>query len=310
MTLAVGSWDSQFEIEMGSPYLLAHGNGKPVADATTAISVIDTNEYHNWVRAKDWVPDHHPGRFTLEVNGNTLSTIFGSNNQDWIWQFGGSMKLPTGETKLRLHDLTGFGGRCDAIFFSRDDKAPPEPVDEAAFAWRRRLRGLPDKPVVAGTFDAVVIGGGVAGAAAALTSARLGERVALIQDRPVLGSNASVEIGLKPGGVTGPLVDELSKRTSDGDLYAVQLLNAEPNAEVFLEYTVYDTVATGPSIVSVDARNSRSGQEIRFFAPVFIDCTGKCIVGLRAGQKRFSGKSQGQSMAKASRLPRQRYAPR
>ena len=32
-----GGWvlDSQFELEMGSPYLLAHGNGRPVADATT-----------------------------------------------------------------------------------------------------------------------------------------------------------------------------------------------------------------------------------------------------------------------------------
>ena len=32
-----GGWtlDSQFETEMGSPYLLAHGLGVPVADATT-----------------------------------------------------------------------------------------------------------------------------------------------------------------------------------------------------------------------------------------------------------------------------------
>ena len=34
-----GGWvlDSQFDVEMGSPYLLAHGFGTPVPDASTAI---------------------------------------------------------------------------------------------------------------------------------------------------------------------------------------------------------------------------------------------------------------------------------
>lgn len=34
-----GGWilDSQFETQMGSPYLMAHGLGRPVADATTEI---------------------------------------------------------------------------------------------------------------------------------------------------------------------------------------------------------------------------------------------------------------------------------
>ena len=42
-----GGWvlDSQFEVEMGSPYLLAHGKGRPVADATTVISIKDAGEY-------------------------------------------------------------------------------------------------------------------------------------------------------------------------------------------------------------------------------------------------------------------------
>ena len=48
---------------------------------------------------------------------------------------------------LALHDPTSFRGRCDALFFSRDDPPPPNAVDEAARAWRWRLRGLPNKPV-------------------------------------------------------------------------------------------------------------------------------------------------------------------
>ncbi|KAI5867471.1 FAD dependent oxidoreductase-domain-containing protein [Durotheca rogersii] len=286
-----GGWvlDSQFELQMGSPYLLAHGNGRPVADATTTISIPDGGEYNVWVRTKDWVPSYHPGRFNLLVNGIALDTEFGANDRDWNWQPGGSVTLATGATKLALHDLTGFCGRCDAIFLSRDDKAPPEKVDSVERAWRRRLRGIPSEPENAGIFDVVVVGGGVPGIAAALTAARLGDRVALVQDRPYLGGNASVEIGLRPRGVTGPLVDEISKRTTDGDLYAKQLLDREPNATVFLEHTVYSTVTAGSSIVSVNARHARSGREISLSAPIFIDCSGKAILGLYSGAETLFG---------------------
>jgi glycine/D-amino acid oxidase-like deaminating enzyme len=106
----------------------------------------------------------------------------------------------------------------------------------------------------------VVVGGGVTGVAAALTAARLGDRVALIQDRPYLGGNASVEIGLSPRGVRGPLIEELIERHPNGDLYAKRLLDAERSATVFLEYTVYNTVTTDSTIVSIDARNARSGE--------------------------------------------------
>ncbi|MBQ88061.1 MAG: NADH-dependent oxidoreductase, partial [Acidimicrobiaceae bacterium] len=59
-----GGWllDSQFEIQMGSPYLLAHGLGRPVEDAITTVEIPETAEYTVWVRAKDWVPSHSPGR--------------------------------------------------------------------------------------------------------------------------------------------------------------------------------------------------------------------------------------------------------
>lgn len=41
-----GGWvlDSQFETQMGSLYLLAHGNGRPVEDATTLISIEDDGD--------------------------------------------------------------------------------------------------------------------------------------------------------------------------------------------------------------------------------------------------------------------------
>jgi len=52
-----GGWslDTQFIREMGSPYLLAHGLGTPVADATTTVRIPAAGTYHAWVRTKDWV---------------------------------------------------------------------------------------------------------------------------------------------------------------------------------------------------------------------------------------------------------------
>ena len=49
-------------------------------------------------------------------------------------------------------------------------------------------------------YDVVVVGGGFAGVSAAIAAARTGSRVALIQDRKVLGGNNSSEIRVGLGG--------------------------------------------------------------------------------------------------------------
>jgi hypothetical protein len=52
-----GGWvlDPQFLDVMGSPYLLAHGLGKPVANAATEIDFPQAGAYRLGVRTKDWV---------------------------------------------------------------------------------------------------------------------------------------------------------------------------------------------------------------------------------------------------------------
>ena len=77
----LGGWvvDSQFETQVGSPYLLAHGLGRPVADATTTIAGVEAGEYEVWVRTRDWAAPHAPGRFTLAIGDVTLATEFGAN---------------------------------------------------------------------------------------------------------------------------------------------------------------------------------------------------------------------------------------
>ncbi|MEM7097594.1 MAG: FAD-dependent oxidoreductase [Pseudomonadota bacterium] len=287
-----GGWvmDSQFETLMGSPYLMAHGLGEPVADATTTVELAASGQYEVWVRAKDWVPGHHPGRFDVSINGRRLDTTFGANDEDWSWQSGGKVTLDAGSISIALHDLTGFCGRCDAIYLSADGTPPPNEVDEASRAWRKVMRGLPPEPADAGHYDVVVVGGGISGCAAALAAARLNQTVALIHDRPVLGGNASKEIGLMPRGAQGALLQELSQRTPDGDLVAFSLLAAEPSAKVFLEHRVIGTEVSNNKIVAVDAVEARSGQEYRISGKMFIDTSGVARLGLLAGAQTMYGR--------------------
>lgn len=287
-----GGWvlDSQFESQMGSPYLLAHGLGRPVADATTTVDVPNAGEYEVWVRTRDWAPPHGPGRFALSINGAKLETIFGVSDQAWSWQSAGKVSLAGGDVSLTLHDLTGFDGRCDAIFLSRDGTTPPHEVNAESKHWRKALRGLPDTPEDAGEYDLIVVGGGISGCAAALTAARLGQKVALIHDRPVLGGNASKEIGLMPRGTQGKLLVEMAQRTPDGDLVALSLLEAEPTASVFLEHRIIAAAREGDRIVSVDAIQAKSGVERRFKGRTFIDTSGVAMLGVLAGAETLFGR--------------------
>ncbi|MBI1254322.1 MAG: FAD-dependent oxidoreductase [Hyphomonas sp.] len=287
-----GGWvlDSQFEVQMGSPYLMAHGLGRPVEDATTAVVIDEAGEYEVWVRAKDWVPGYHPGQFALSINGTRLETIFGANDQDWSWQSAGKVALPAGEVSLALHDLTGFNGRCDAVFLGREGGEPPNDAGEQSRAWRRRLRGLPAEPVDAGQYDVVVVGGGISGCAAALAAARLGQKVALIHDRPVLGGNASTEIGLMPRGTQGAILKELSERNAAGELKAQFLLEAEPTATLFLEHRVISAVRRGDRIDSIDAVEARTGLERQIRGAIWVDASGVAILGVLAGAETLFGR--------------------
>ena len=119
---------------------------------------------------------------------------------------------------MALHDLTGFEGRCDAIVLATSPDAPPNAGPEMG-AFRRRLLGIPEKPADGGNYDLVVVGGGIAGMCTAMSAARLGATVALIQDRPVLGGNNSSEIrvwlngdtNLEPYPHVGDLVREFEQ---------------------------------------------------------------------------------------------------
>ncbi|HAH45611.1 MAG TPA: NADH-dependent oxidoreductase, partial [Planctomycetaceae bacterium] len=173
-----GGWklDTQFINIMGSPYLLAHGLGQPVADAETTVQFPSTGKYRVHVRTKDWVAPWKatgaPGRFQLLLDGKPLEETFGTKSDKWFWHDGGTVEITKPEAKLALHDLTGFEGRCDAILFTKDlSYQPPNdlsPMDQ----WRKGMLGLPDQPEKTKNYDLVVVGGGYSGMGAAISSAR------------------------------------------------------------------------------------------------------------------------------------------
>ena len=109
-----GGWklDTKFIREMGSPYLLAHGLGTPVKDATTTFEVKEAGSYQLFARTKDWVArwgaKGQPGRFQIIINGVSSKATFGTRGAEWDWQGGGQIQLKKGKNTLVLHDLTGF----------------------------------------------------------------------------------------------------------------------------------------------------------------------------------------------------------
>lgn len=293
-----GGWvvDPQFSHVMGSPYLLAHGLGEPVANARMAARFPETGVYRLWVRTKDWVPSHHPGRFQVIVDGELVPQTFGTVGEDWMWQNGGEVQVSSTNVTVELKDLTGFDGRCDALHLTTDtNKKPPSQPDSPMAAWRRKLTGLPETPPSAGDFDVVVVGGGVAGCSAALSAARLGLGVALLQDRPVLGGNASTEIGIHPAGFDRSIVDQVAGPQRQ------QVISDERRIFLCLGWQAFRVQKQGNRITSVDAKHTSTGEERRFCAPVFVDCTGDGWIGYWAGADWRMGREAssefGESMA-------------
>jgi hypothetical protein len=314
----LGGWviDPQFMDQMGSPYLLAHGLGRPVKDATTTVSFAKAGEYQVFVRTKDWVAQWKapgaPGRFQVKVDGKALETMFGTTNALWHWQPGGKVNIPKrGEVQLALHDLTGFEGRCDAILFTTDQN-PTLPNNGTEMSeFRRKLLGYPKEPEPAGKYDFVVVGGGIAGSCAAVTAARLGLKVALVQDRPVLGGNNSSEVRVwlqgartkEPWPRVGDVLAEFEqeKRAHYGPANTAELyedqrklsaVQGEPNIHLFLEHRANGAVTNRATIEAIVAQEIRTGRRFRIEGDYFADCTGDAVIGELAGAE-FELQSQG-----------------
>ncbi len=307
-----GGWvvDPQFVQQMGSPYLMAHGMGKPVGNAKTEIKFEKPGLYHVWVRTQNWAPGQWeaPGRFQLKVNDSILEKKLGTRS-GWGWQYAGDTKIRKGKTYLELIDQTGFNGRCDAIYFSTSMEEPPSSLKKLE-TWRKSITTESNMPKEMKTYDLVVVGGGLAGCAASIAAAEQGLFVALIHDRPFLGGNASQEIRVHTLGVYGNFERILKKidtehypnGSSDAKMDQQKRDNnvkSYKNIDLFLNYRAFDAVAENNIIKHVDARHTSSGERIRFIAPRFVDSTGDGWIGFWAGAEFSYGRESADTYGEA-----------
>ena len=307
-----GGWqvDQQFMDVMGSPYLIAHGAGVPVEDASAQVRLPGKGEWHLFVRTFNWVSPWYdgegPGKFKVAVDGDELSETLGAAGSKWMWQYAGSFETASRNISVVLKDMAGFDGRCDALYFSRV-KNPELPEDVAGMReLRSRLIRNFNVPSDKGQYDLVVAGGGVAGMCAAVAAARQGLKVALIHDRPVLGGNNSAEVRVHLGGsiecVPYPNLGNMIKEfghTKKGnaksaenyeDWKKMSFIENEENISLFLNTHVTDLEMKDGSIDALLARNIETGELMRFSAPVFSDCTGDASVGYLAGAEWRTGR--------------------
>jgi len=153
--------------------------------------------------------------------------------------------------------------------------------------------------------DIIIIGGGLAGTCAAITAARASMKVVLVQDRPVLGGNASSEVRLwvlgatshmgnnnrwaREGGVINEILLENAYRNSEGnalifDTILLEKVVLEKNITLLLNTAVYDIEKKDADTIKlVKAFCSQNSTSYILNAPLFCDASGDGIVGFLAG---------------------------
>lgn len=300
----LGGWvaDSQFLIQNNTVPVMAHGLGKPVEDAETSFNIVEKGVYHVWVRTRDWTRrwsrEGSAGLFEVLIDEATTGT-YGDNTLAWGWQKGADVHLTSGPHKLTLHDLTGFDGRTDAIYLTTGDEIPDD-SPEALGRMRQEICGIDTTPKDAGSFDFVVCGGGISGMCAAISAARLGCKVALVQDRKVYGGNNSSEIRVALGGscnigdypALGHIVNEIGPSRKGNarakeiyeDEKKLDVLLGEKNITLFTGYTVTGVeMAAKDRISKVIATCCDDYTRIAISGKLFSDSTGDSWIGQFAG---------------------------
>ena len=331
-----GDWtlEQQFVLQMGSSYLMAHGLGTPLAkDAKTEINIPEDGDYRLWVRTKNWTAfwseGKTPGIFQVLIDGKADPSEFGigktpldvkagivfpddidtsrearAERAQWYWQKGETYHLTKGSHSIALHDLMGLDGRCDAIILTSTDEVPGDSLEDYR-ALREALLG-PGKPEDKGNYDLVVIGAGMSGLCAAIAAARLGLKVALVQDRYILGGNNSSEVRVGLGGQInmppypslGYILNEIGPdRIGNArgahhyqDWKKWDVIAAEPNISLFAGYTVVNAEMKDGKIVAVTAVEATNQNLIRISGNLFSDCTGDANLAVMAGAATMMGR--------------------
>ena len=154
--------------------------------------------------------------------------------------------------------------------------------------------------------DLTIVGGGIAGICAAITAARHGVKVALIEARDVLGGNTSSENRVhfngsgnanksfyaREAGIAEEVkltVIHANPRYNFKDDYHLsdmalfQLVLNEENISLYMGTAVHSAALEDGRITEVRARKVRTEEEYVFISPLFADGSGDGILGALSG---------------------------
>lgn len=310
-----GGWviDTASMETIHSAYLMAHGMGNPVEDAFTDFEITDNGTYSIYALTRDWTAvwdvKDSAGKFTIKLNGIELSEILGTNGKDWAWQFAGKVQLEKGTHSISFHDLTGFNGRCDAIYITDSDETPDSAIP--SIDEMRRELNWKEIQDCSETFDLVVVGGGIAGICTALSAIRKGVHVALINDRSILGGCNSSEIRVCMGGMInlppypnlGKIVKEIAPIVGYPSIYekecyedyrkmaAFQVKEEKyADCKIFTNEFVSNIERDGKKITGVICTNTVTGKKTRIIGNTFADCSGDAILARKMGCQTMYGR--------------------
>jgi len=299
----LGGWrlDTQFISNMGSAYLLATGIGAPVKDAFVNVEILKEGSYRLWVRCKNWLMEYSPGKFHIEIGDLFSTKVLGEQqNEDWCWIDAGIFQLNTGNLKLTLKDETGYYGRFASLILTDDmDFLPSNDMEEMRLA-KQQITGISTEPEVAGSWDVVVVGAGIAGCCAAIAAARQGAKTLLLDERTAFGGNALLGVPVNGAALVNAnaresgIVEELARMKAYYNISNSEalkrMLEAEPNLQCQLGKVVVGVVKDEDKITSIKARDINTDKQLLYNGKIFIDCSGDGWVGYYAGAQMRKGR--------------------
>jgi len=309
-----GGWvvDTQSMSEIHSSYLMAHGMGIPVKDAVTEFTSPEDGTYTVWALTRDWTAvwdvKDPAGKFRVKIDTTVLSAVLGTNGKDWAWQRAGEISLSKGVHTIALQDLTGFNGRCDALYLTDGDEVPESSmVSIDDMRQKLNYHTIIDCDT---DYDLVVVGGGIAGICTALSARRSGLRTALIHDRSVLGGCNSSEVRVCMGGQAklapyshlGDVVQEIAPVMGHPTIYKAEYFEdsrkffafetpsaGSASCDVLTNMCVTDIEQDGNMITAVIVTNTLTGEKTRLKSTLFSDCSGDGILARLSGAEIMYG---------------------
>ncbi|HHW49650.1 MAG TPA: FAD-dependent oxidoreductase [Clostridiaceae bacterium] len=165
------------------------------------------------------------------------------------------------------------------------------------------------RKVINKKYDVVAVGGGMSGICAAIASARHGAKTALIQNRPVLGGNASSEIrmhicgadchGTRPDARETGILEEIlleNRMRNPNNSFSVfdtvlwEKTTFQDGLELYLNTHMTDVIAENNTIRKVIACQLTTEKTFSFEADIFIDTTGDGTLAALAGAEYMTGR--------------------